>query len=445
METLKLLFQLYFRPVSATSELMDRGNWLVAAILVLVVSVGFYLTVNSNLQEGYAVPRFDYEAWSEIAESGNSEQEITKRRDAMMAEYEKRMAERPRIPLLGDNFFKLFSFMPAGFLQPLVSLACFYIPLTILLVTMFGGLGNFGVVLGKDYGTLSVCAMTAWAAAHLPFAIAGFVLNSQAVAPQVYFGMWAASGLLFGIFMVFVLRVVFGVNYGAAIMTVALSWLGFTLGMYVFRFVSPLLFSPFILFYAYMYFGGRISGEARDVGNVFRQRQNFKRFLHNATVNPRDADAHVQLGLIYNQRRQSDKALEHFKKAFEIDKKEPDANYELGKIARRKGEYPEAIEYFSTVAEQNDKHSVSEVWREAGATYLEAQMPDEAIHALERFLERRPYDPEGLYYYGKALKAKGETEKAKESFIQAIESAKTSPDYRKHGLRHWIKMAEKEI
>ena len=445
MENLKLLFQLYFRPVSAMSEIMDRGNWLVAALMVFVVSLGFYWTINSTLQAAYAVPQFNFEAWSQIDESESETVETVKQRDAMIAEYEKAMTQRPLIPIVGDRFFTFFSFEPSGFFRPLISLACFYVPLSILLVTLFGHLGNFGVVFGRDYGTLSICSMMAWTVAHLPFAIAGFALNSQNINPQIYLAMWLASGLIFGLLMIFALRVVFGVNYGSAILTVAISWLGFTLGMYIFRFISPFLFSPFILFYAYMYFGGRISGEAQGFSNSFRQRQNFKRFLHNATVNPRDADAHVQLGLIYNQRRQTDKAFEHFTKAFEIDKNELDANYELGKIARQKGDLSKAIEHFSVVVEQNDKYALSEIWREIGATYLEAKMFAEARNALETFVERRPVDSEGLYYLGKVLKEQGETEKAKDMFLDAIESAKTSPDYRKRELRHWSKLAEKEL
>ncbi len=194
-----------------------------------------------------------------------------------------------------------------------------------------------------------------------------------------------------------------------------------------------------------MYFGGTLTGEARGFGSAFRQRQNFKRYLHNATINPKDADAHVQLGLIYSQRRQSEKAIEHFTKAIEIDKNEPDANYELGKIARHKGELQNALNYFSVVLEQNDKHSLSEIWREIGATYLDAKMFAESRNALETFIERRPYDPEGLYYFGKVLQAQKEPEKAREMFEKTIEAVQTSPNFRQHELRQWSKLAQKEI
>jgi Flp pilus assembly protein TadD len=441
MENLKLLFQLYFRPAFAMSELMDKGSWFLAAVFVFVVSCGFYFTVNAKLNAAYNVPKYDdyYSEQSRGLELSDEQYEQMER------DYMNAVKNHPQVPVVGDKLFWFFSFEPKGFYRPLISLAVFYVPLTILLITLFASLGNFGVIFQRDYGTLSTCALMAWTASHLPFAIAGILLYSLEINPLIYLAFWLASGLLFAVLMIFALRTVFGASYPHAGLVVSTSWIAFSLGMFLYGFISPWLFSPFILFYAFMYFGGSAMGEARGFGNAFRERQNFKRYLQNATVNPRDADAHVQLGLIYSQRRQDAKAFEHFTKAVEIDKDEVDANYELGKIARKKGEFQQALNYFSVVLEQNEKHALSEVWREIGATYLDANMLAEARKPLETFVERRPVDSEGLYYLGKVLKAQGETDKAREMFTDAIESAKTSPDYRKRELKYWSKLAEKEL
>src|SRR5204862_7117464 len=182
-------------------------------------------------------------------------------------------------------------------------------------------------------------------------------------------------------------------NFGAAVTVVGLAWLSFSLGMHALQYVSPWIFSPFLIFYAFIYFGGSVGGEVRGFGNAFRQKQNLKRFLHNATVNPNDADAHVQLGLIYLDRRQESRALDHFQKAVVIDKEEIDANYELGRIARKHGELQTALDHFEVVVEQDDKYRISEIWREVGATYLDAGMLKEAGDALEKFIDRRAVDP----------------------------------------------------
>ncbi len=445
LDNIKFLFQLFYRPASAISDIIDRGNWVFAAISVLLISGIFFFTINAKLQTAYAVPNFSAFYHPNFSATEEDSPAAVAEYNKAEAAYRKALNERMSIPLIGDSFFRFFSFEPNKFFQPLLTLSVFYIPAAIILLCFFGGAGSVGLVFRRDYGTLAVCTLSAWAAAHLPFAIIGALLYSQNVAPPVYLAFWLASSLLFGVLMIFALRTVFGANYGAAVLVVCLAWLALSAGMYAFGLVSPWLFSPFLLFYAYIYLGGYLGGEVKTFGNAFRQKQNLKRFLQNATVNPRDADAHLQLGLIYRQRRQDAKALEFFRRAVEIDRNEPDANYELGKIAREQGDLQTALNHFSVVLEQNDKHALSEIWREIGVTYFDAKMLDEAREALEKFVERRPVDAEGLYYLGRVFKAQGEIDKACTMFERTIESAKTSPDYRRRELRQWSKLARKEI
>jgi tetratricopeptide (TPR) repeat protein len=73
-------------------------------------------------------------------------------------------------------------------------------------------------------------------------------------------------------------------------------------------------------------------------------------------------------------------------------------------------------------------------------------MLSEARDALEKFVERRAVDAEGLYYLGKVLKQQGESERARECFEQAVDSANTSPEFRRRSnIRHWSKLAKKEL
>ncbi len=443
MDHLKSLLKLYYAPAEAMSDLMDRGSWLFAGGAVLLVSVLFFSTVNARLDAAYRIPHV-----SEFIQSDQDfESDVAARADYERADaaYRRANAERQTIPFAGDRFFQFFSFDPGKFYRPVILLSVFYVPAAILLMSFFGGVGSFGLVLRRDYGTLAVCTLTAWAAAHLPFAIAGIGLFSLTLDPRIFLGLWVGSSLFFGILMIFGLRTVMGAGWGAAMFVVSVAWLSLSLGAIVTQYVGPWLFSPFLIIMVILYFGGFIGGEVRGFGNAMRQRQNLKRFLQNATVNPKDADAHVQLGLIYLQRRQESKAEEHFKKALEIDENEIDANYEMGKIERLHGNLQDALNHFATVLGQNDKHSLSEVWREIGITYLDAGMFNEAHEALEKFTTRRSADVEGLYYFGKVLKALGKTEEARAVFEQAIQSANSSPDFSRRGTVHWSKLARKEL
>ncbi len=449
MENIKLLFQLYFRPAAAMSDIIDRGSWLFAAAAMLVVSFAFQYTVNSRIAQTYAVTKFDQHLQSsdlnpETVESGRlTEAQLEEAEYIAGTDVEEQIRRKP-FPLLGRNILYFVSF-ESFFVSPLISLLLFFVPALLIMAGILGAAGYAGTNLRNNYLPLAACTMMAWTAAHLPFAAAGLALFWQPVDGAIFLLLWLVSGLLFGLLTVFAVRTVMGVSYGSAVMIVAVSAFAFTVGMYVFRYISPYLFSPFLIIMAVIYFGGFLSSEARGFGNAFRQRQNFKRYLHSATVNPKDADAHVQLALIYLQRKQDAKAMEHLNKAFAIDPEEIDANYELGRIARGKNELQKALNHFSVVVEQNDKHALSEIWREIGATYLEAGMLKEAREALETFTARRPFDTEGLYYFGKVLKQQGENEKAREAFEQAVESAKNAPRHRRHEITQWGKLAQKEI
>ena len=444
MENLKLLFLIYIRPAFAFSEIMDRGSWLVAAMLAILVAVPFFATVNAKLDAAYRVPAL-HEYYDEVIYSEIDPEIAENYRNEAIRNYQNAMANKRSVPVVGDRFFRFFSFEPTGFYRPAIAISLFYVPLLILLVSIFAGIGSFGLLLRRDYAVLATCTLMAWAAAHLPFALAGIAVFGNEADPTVHFAMWAASALLFGVFMLFAVRTVFGTSFGMAAACVALGWPAFTFALYFFQFVSPWLFWGFLPICLLIYFAGYVGGEVSGLGGALRQRQDLKRFLQNATVNPKDADAHVQLGLIYLERRQEGRALEHFNKAKEIDKTEIDANYELGRLARQHGDLQKALDHFAVVLEQDDKFRLSEIWREIGATYLAADMLSEAYDALEKFTTRRPVDPEGLYYFGKVLKARGEHDRAREMFNSAIESARTSPYFRTRQLGQWARLAQKEI
>jgi hypothetical protein len=53
--------------------------------------------------------------------------------DKALADYQKATAQRQTVPVVGDSFFRFFSFEPGGFFQPLLSLSLFYVPIAIFL------------------------------------------------------------------------------------------------------------------------------------------------------------------------------------------------------------------------------------------------------------------------------------------------------------------------
>ena len=203
--------------------------------------------------------------------------------------------------------------------------------------------------------------------------------------------------------------------------------------LFGFVFASPFLLL-LLFFLARGYIGEVMSGQ--------RARASFKQNLEAATLNPADASAHYNLGLIHLQRKELDDAARRFERAVEIDANEVDAHYQLGRIARMQGRLPDAVQHFEQVVARDQAHAQHEIWREIGATYLAANQYADAHDALERFLAHRTSDPEGLYLSGRALAGMGRRREAAQAMQDCIEAVKTAPAYKYRAEKRWLNEAQ---
>ena len=327
-----------------------------------------------------------------------------------------------------------------SFYMPLLVLAVAYVPGVLLLSGILARLGGgLGGVFRRDYSPLLTCTAMAWAAANLPVALIAWMLP-----PQVLSILAAAAQTYFFFLMFFVVRTVFGTGNGIAAAVVCLSWIPVVAASFLWlplRFLMRWLASPFFLFFVFYYLGGELG----NLGAGLRRGQNFRRMLNAAALNPHDGEAQYQLGLIYQQRRQYTEAIARFGKAVAIDAGETDAHFQLGRIAREQGRLKDALAYFQTVMDQDDKHSQSEILRELGAVYLGARQYQDAQRFLADYIERRPYDPEGLYYLGQALEGLGRAGEARETYARAAEAVRTAPRYRIRFIAKWSRLAQRQI
>jgi tetratricopeptide (TPR) repeat protein len=324
-----------------------------------------------------------------------------------------------------------------GFFLPVVALALAYVPGVLLLGTLIGRVGSLGTVFQRDYSPLLTCTAMAWTAAAVPLAVLAYMVPAGALP-------WLAvlAALYFAVLMFFAVRTLFGVGGGAAAGIVGLSWVPLVAASFLWgpiRYLLGWLASPFFLLYAWYFLGGELS----NLGSGLRSRQSFHRMLQAAAVNPHDGDAQYQLGLIHQQRRQYTEAARRFRNAVAIDPDATDAHFQLGRIAHEQGRLDEALAEFQTVVRQDEKHNLSEIRRELGGAYLAAGRLADARRELEIYTDRRPYDPEGLCYYGQTLEALGDPAAAREMYLRAVEAARTAPRYRRRVTAPWSRLAQK--
>ncbi|HEV7475466.1 MAG TPA: tetratricopeptide repeat protein [Pyrinomonadaceae bacterium] len=352
------------------------------------------------------------------------------------------------------------------------------VPLVAFVANIFERRGRFSLLLQQEYASLASTFLYALAIANIltiPVAIffhfggiqASYVTQSIQSAPQIEtwlrlspelraqlqndftnpailaLGLFRSAKLFFfAVAAVLGVREVFRVS---TVRAVAISVVGLTLALFTSRLwsylLSPILASPFLLLIVFLLVRSYISGALSSQ----RARESFKQNLEAATLNPADASAHYNLGLIHQQRGEMDSARERFERAVQIDDEEIDAHYQLGRIALQQKRFTDAVKNFEQVVSRNPAHSQHEIWREVGATYLAANQFEDARDALERFLENRPSDPEALYLMGRAYAGLGHRREAASSMQACIEAVKTAPAYKYRADKRWLNEAQQFI
>jgi tetratricopeptide (TPR) repeat protein len=352
----------------------------------------------------------------------------------------------------------------------MLALGGIFAPSLIFFANIFERRGSFGLVLRQEYAATVSCLFYALAAVSLLCVAFVAVTRVTGFPPAVHQsyeeflraaaengGAEPAALLLladarlmpfvfsYGLMMPLCLlgalaavREVFRIGWVRSFLVVAGACVLMIAASPVLRHVIPLLGSPFLLLLLFFV----VRSYVVEAQRTQRARASFRQNLEAATLNPADASAHYNLGLLHQQRKEYGEARARFLRAVEIDPEETDAHYQLGRIARAEGRLPEAVEHFGQVVSRDDAHAQHEIWREVGAAYLAAGQFADARDALERFLDRRQSDPEGLYLMGRAAAGLGDLRAAREWMTACVEAVRTAPAYKYRADKRWLNEAQ---
>jgi tetratricopeptide (TPR) repeat protein len=423
---LRPLLMMFYAPARGMAEVRDRAPLLQAALLALLLQAAHTL----------------YTQWRELAGTA-----------------------------LHFGAWAAFSgfLVSAGYV---LLIALVFVPVAILLANLFERRGGFGLVLRQEYSSTASAALYALAAASLlalPLAyvaktsgLEAYVRESipamlemlrqtspqgpteeetrmmAAVLPRMMLWLLIQPIMLFSLWAVAAVREVFRVVWWKAVLIVVISTMLMFLASPLLIVFSTLLASPFLALLVFLLLRGYLG----EVMRGQRARASFRQNLEAATLNPADASAHYNLGLLHLSRKEYQEARTRFERAIEIDTDEVDSHYQLGRIARTEARLAEAIGHFGEVVTRDDAHSQHEVWREIGATYLAAGQYADAQDALERFLDKRPSDPEALYLMGRASAGLGRTREAVEWMTACVEAVRTAPAYKYRADKRWLNEAQ---
>jgi tetratricopeptide (TPR) repeat protein len=411
---LRLLFGLLWRPMTAMQRLRDRAPVafaVFAAWLMTFLYWGVAFTLNDYAQGG---------RWSD------------------------------EIPSEGQ-FEPLFQALTGGMIDAarmavmvVLFIAVIYTPFAILIANLFERRASFSLVIREEYAGVVSCSLLSVAGSLLAALPAGVLIGLQSglLMSEAFVGYIILLVVIplpiFAALMTITIGTSFRIGWAAAAVTTLISFLsllGFPLLLQATMFLCA---SPFLLLLLLFLLRDRVD----EFIGATRSRQAFKQNLQAATLNPADASAHYQLGLIYQKRGEQDAARDSFQRAVEIDPRELDAYYQLGRIAREQGRLDEAIRHFEQVVQLDPAHSQNEIWREIGLVYYDAGQFQDAIEMFDKFLDKRPSDTEARYWRGMTLYKLGRENEAILEMQYCLESARTAPAYKYRFDRRWMSLAE---
>jgi Tfp pilus assembly protein PilF len=441
MDYLRRLLAFYWRPRRAASETLDHSR--LGAIALLAVATAVALQAPGFLRRQVLSKELTMLSERTMAAQARFQQksDAEKAQAPTDPDFKELMANARRAMELYREEIKAAN-APGGF-RELGVIAGIFVPTAICLVVLWQGQGRCPTILRREYGSVLLCVLAGWTAARLPLIPIVWLsswkpgLGSDWLIPVATF---ASTGLLI-VLAAICFRTCLGARFlpagaaavlGGGVVTAAgMVTSAISLPLWIFA-------SPCVAFYAWSHFSAGLN----SIGSSLSGRQSLRRALEATTINPRDADAHYQIGLMQVQRRNLAEAEACFRKAVEIDQHDADYAYQLGRVLRDRGQLPEALEWFNRAARINEKTAGGEVWREIGATQLDLGRCEESLAALQRYVSDREYDPIGLVYYGEALDGSDRSGDARVYFERALEAIRTMPQHRRGELRPWAGRAK---
>lgn len=335
--------------------------------------------------------------------------------------------------LLGTDL--LGSFYQLNLIQALLFFSLVYLPTVILLGNSISGDGLGFYISREEYLAHISAFFPLWGALLL------IAAPLQWLVPQFLIlggGLFAISIgrlvllLLVAAYSVWAIRELNYLSLAAGLAVFVLSW--FTLLFYyvltAFLFALPLfILIPVI----YLVLQRMRTHAGSRVGE-----RDFQQRLHTLTLNPQDADAHHQLGLIHLKRRNLDAAQRYFNAALKIDPGDADYHYFLGRVFELKGDWPRALGCYEETYRINPEHGLGDIFREVGKGYLHTGKFEKAIEFLNFFLQTRGSDPEGRYWLAVALQKTGDLENMKAQLKTILEQARSTPRFFRKENRGWL-------
>jgi serine/threonine-protein kinase len=135
-------------------------------------------------------------------------------------------------------------------------------------------------------------------------------------------------------------------------------------------------------------------------------------------VNPRDPNAHVQLGDAFVKAKEYEAAFGEYDQAIKLDPKSPHAYAQAGQLATRLGDLDRASKYYT--AGRNAAPEDMDLLLGQGDLFFKGKKYDDARAAYEKALRLKPDSAPALWRLGDLDRAQGKAAEALRNYTRAL-------------------------
>ncbi len=159
-----------------------------------------------------------------------------------------------------------------------------------------------------------------------------------------------------------------------------------------------------------------------DQGKTLQAIESLKKAL---SIDPKLAEAHDYLGLIYLEQSDPRKAAKHLEKAVSINPYFTEAHNTLGVAYKELKKYDRSMEEFETALKDKTYSTPEKIYLNIGYLHLERGKIPEATRSFEQALRIKPDYLRGMLGLGQAYQQSGRADLATKEFQRIV---KLGPD-----------------
>lgn len=147
--------------------------------------------------------------------------------------------------------------------------------------------------------------------------------------------------------------------------------------------------------------------------------------------NPKDPEAHVNLGAVYFKMDNMNRALQEINLALSLDKKNADAYFYRGRVYKERGEDKKALADLRKSVKYSQKEARLSPLFELAGLYTKQKKYDSAIKAYEALIAENPIFWNAHYQLAKILEKTGDKTRALAEYQEAAKFNPKNKDLQK--------------